>query len=233
MNKTIIVTFLALIMISVGAVSAKEANGQPFQELWDSVQEISDRIDSAILELNNRIDTIELTPGPQGETGADGAIGATGPKGDKGDVGPQGSTGSVNAETLNTLIGAICNNAEITESTGAEVTSLCAPKVIFLPRSAAPLIPSGQKLSCSTCAVLEWNGNRYWAYSYTDNRVAVNIVAFNADNQIVKQLYKTGDRYISNFVVDNNLRTVVVWGQYADHYGGPQITINWNELRVT
>lgn len=45
---------------------------------------------ATVQEVNNAIETIELTPGPQGPQGPQGE---TGPKGDKGDPGPQGPQG--------------------------------------------------------------------------------------------------------------------------------------------
>ena len=50
-------------------------------------------IENGIQELENQIETIELTPGPQGERGPQGVQGPQGPKGDKGDTGEQGIQG--------------------------------------------------------------------------------------------------------------------------------------------
>ncbi len=44
-------------------------------------------------DLQNQIDTIELTPGPKGDTGDQGPKGDTGAQGDKGDTGDQGPKG--------------------------------------------------------------------------------------------------------------------------------------------
>jgi hypothetical protein len=46
-----------------------------------------------VANLQNQINTIQLTPGPQGEQGLKGDTGDTGPKGDTGDTGPKGDTG--------------------------------------------------------------------------------------------------------------------------------------------
>jgi len=58
-----------------------------------------DALETQTTDLQNQIDTIELTPGPQGDTGPQGpqglpgADGATGPQGATGPAGPQGNTG--------------------------------------------------------------------------------------------------------------------------------------------
>jgi len=58
-----------------------------------------DALETQTTDLQNQIDTIELTPGPQGDTGPQGpqglpgADGATGPQGATGPAGPQGDTG--------------------------------------------------------------------------------------------------------------------------------------------
>ena len=62
--------------------------GRPFKALQAEID-----------DLQNQIDTIELTPGPQGPAGPrgpqgiPGADGATGPKGDTGDTGTTGARG--------------------------------------------------------------------------------------------------------------------------------------------
>jgi len=64
---SIVLAFVAGSILT-GSMAYAVPNGQPFQALWD-----------AITDLQGQIDTIELTPGPQGETGPQGA---TGPAGD-------------------------------------------------------------------------------------------------------------------------------------------------------
>ena len=44
-------------------------------------------------QVDGIVDTIELTPGPQGERGPVGPIGETGPQGERGPVGPEGKVG--------------------------------------------------------------------------------------------------------------------------------------------
>ena len=69
---SIVLAFVAGSILT-GSMAYAVPNGQPFQALWD-----------AITDLQGQIDTIELTPGPQGETGPQGATGSTGPVGETG-----------------------------------------------------------------------------------------------------------------------------------------------------
>jgi|GEM_PF-4613028 len=59
-------------------------NGQAFEELWE-----------AIKDLGERIDNIQLLPGPQGPVGPAGADGAAGPQGP---IGPAGADGAAGAQ---------------------------------------------------------------------------------------------------------------------------------------
>lgn len=60
-------------------------------------------------KIENGIEGIELTPGPQGPAGEKGDTGAQGPKGDKGDKGEKGDTGAQgpagkNAKEIKTIV---------------------------------------------------------------------------------------------------------------------------------
>jgi Collagen triple helix repeat (20 copies) len=85
MQTYVVVTTLAAMLVLgvyVQAVGAQEG-GKPFAALW-----------AAIAELEERLDAIELTPGPQGPVGPQGPQGEPGPKGDMGDQGEPGAQGS-------------------------------------------------------------------------------------------------------------------------------------------
>lgn len=193
MNKTIVIAVLAIMIMSVGAVSAQAAKGQPFQEVWDAIQDLSDRI-------NN----IELTPGP---AGTDGATGPQGPAGTDGATGPQGPAGPQGLK-------------------GESGTFEPLPQVVTVPKNSHPPIPAGSKVTCfdgpntftgSTCQVVKWAGNTYWAYSYTNNANAMNIVAYrDFDNSIVSQTNKNGARYLYAISINPSTRIVTFRGQ-ADH----------------
>lgn len=67
------------VLMPVGAMAASQ--GQPFKDVQNQIN-----------DLQQQMNTIELTPGPQGPQGEPGPVG---PQGPKGDTGPQGATGSV------------------------------------------------------------------------------------------------------------------------------------------
>lgn len=54
-------------------------------------------------KIEDGIEGIELTPGPQGPAGEKGDTGAQGPKGDKGDTGAQGPAGK-DAKEIKTIV---------------------------------------------------------------------------------------------------------------------------------
>ena len=54
-------------------------------------------------KIEDGIEGIELTPGPQGPAGEKGDTGAQGPKGEKGDTGAQGPAGK-NAKEIKTIV---------------------------------------------------------------------------------------------------------------------------------
>ena len=69
---TIVLAFVVGSILT-GSLAYAVPNGQPFQALWDAID-----------DLQGQIDTIELTPGdtgPQGETGPAGSTGNTGTAG--------------------------------------------------------------------------------------------------------------------------------------------------------
>ena len=107
-----------------------------------------------------------------------------------------------------------------------------------VPAKAHPAIPSGLKLTCmkgpdtldpcDTCPVIEWHGYTYWAYSYIDNREAMNIVAYDVQGKVVKQWEKSGARYVYKITVDVKAQTVTFWGQ-SDR----KIVMSWKDLIVS
>jgi len=81
---------------TVAPVLAKDnqSNGAPFQEIWDKIGEILDKLD----DLQAQITGIQLIEGPPGPQGEQGPIGPAGPQGEQGPAGPQGETGPVGPE---------------------------------------------------------------------------------------------------------------------------------------
>ncbi len=84
-------------------------------------------------------------------------------------------------------------------------------------------IPSGEKQTCitgpgsvfssSTCPVVTWGDITYWAYSFIDNRNAMQIVAYDSSGHIAGQWYKPGDRYVWQITVDQSGATITFYGQ--------------------
>ena len=106
MNKKIIlvgVVSLALVLTSVGAVSAKEQpNGQPFKAIWN-----------AIKALQKQVANIQLIPGPQGPAGPTGPQGPKGDQGLQGLTGPQGLTGLQGPKGEQGLLGQVGPQGEV------------------------------------------------------------------------------------------------------------------------
>ena len=230
--------FLVFVILVVGVfaspASAKDTQnkGQPFEELWDAINDL--RI--AINDLGVAIDEIELTPGPQGEQGLEGPkgdTGATGLQGEQGPAGPKGDTGATGPQGEQGPAGPKGDTGATGPQgeqgpAGSQIEP--APQVVIVPTSSHPPIPGGLKLtvydgpnspspssSSNTCPVVKWGGYTYWAYSYTDNRDSMNIVAYHdVDNSIVSQTEKVGARYLYAISVEPSTRTVTFRGQ-DDH----------------
>lgn len=115
--------------------------------------------------------------------------------------------------------------------------TLSQPLVRRLSSTSPPAIPSGLKVSClkgpnttqpsSTCPVIKWDRYTYWAYSHSDNRSAMTIVAYDAAGNIVKQWYKPGARYVWRIAVDAATEKVTLWGQ-----DNKRIVVTWDQLRL-
>ena len=122
--------------------------------------------------------------------------------------------------------------------TWTQLQAISAPPVVVtLPPASAPSIPAGLKVTCydgsgspsgaspSDCPVVQWKSFSYWAFSYVDNRVSLNITKFDADGNIVSQVEKSGARYIWGIDVDTNNETLTFKGQATG-----QVTMSWSEL---
>ncbi|WP_164017609.1 tectonin domain-containing protein [Pyxidicoccus trucidator] len=109
------------------------------------------------------------------------------------------------------------------------------PVVVQVPANAPPAVPAGMKVTCTqgpgtgaaatTCPVIKWGGYTYWAFSYTDNRLAMGIVAYDATGKVVAQWEKPGSRYVYAITVDSVGRNVVFAGQ-----SDAKITMKWSDL---
>ncbi len=110
------------------------------------------------------------------------------------------------------------------------------PTVERVPSNSNPPIPAGLKVTCfedpdtfvvSDCPVIKWGPYTYWAYSHTDNRSGMTIVAYDADDNVVDQWVRTGARYIVSITLDMNAMTATFLGQ-----GSAIIVLGLDELNV-
>ncbi|WP_254790368.1 Ig-like domain repeat protein [Paenibacillus sp. OK003] len=94
------------------------------------------------------------------------------------------------------------------------------PKITTSSTSAT--IPAENKNACkdgpnsftsSPCPIVQWGQYTYWAYSYNNNDDAMNIVAYDASGNIVKQWTKRGARYLWKITMDAAAQTLTFWGQ--------------------
>ncbi|MCY1044929.1 hypothetical protein OV208_26670 [Corallococcus sp. bb12-1] len=109
------------------------------------------------------------------------------------------------------------------------------PVVVLVPPSPTPAIPAGMKVTCTqgpgtgapaaTCPVIKWKGYTFWAFSYTDNRVAMGIVAYDAAGKVVAQWEKPGSRYVYAITVNATDKTVTFAGQ-----SDAKIVMKWSDL---
>ncbi|MCP3168228.1 tectonin domain-containing protein [Myxococcus qinghaiensis] len=109
------------------------------------------------------------------------------------------------------------------------------PVVVQVPPAPTPAIPPGMKVTCTqgpgtgaaaaTCPVIKWKGYTFWAYSYTDNRVSMGIVAYDALGRMVAQWEKPGARYVYGITVSTLDKTVTFAGQTDS-----KITMKWSDL---
>lgn len=111
------------------------------------------------------------------------------------------------------------------------------PQVKQVDVTSHPPIPTGLKATylqnpnsldpADRCDVLVWNELTYWAYSYTDNRVGMAILAYDASNQLVQRWDQDGARYLWKITVDADNQTVQFIGQASQ-----AITMTWDSLKV-
>ncbi|HWI51897.1 MAG TPA: hypothetical protein VNT01_07135 [Symbiobacteriaceae bacterium] len=111
------------------------------------------------------------------------------------------------------------------------------PKVLLVPVTSAPPIPSGLKITClkdpnhgdpsDTCPVILWGDYMYWPLSYIDNRVAMCLVAYDAAKNVVGQWEMPGARYVVSAAVDENGHKVTFVGQ-----ANQQVSIAWSTMVI-
>ncbi len=106
-------------------------------------------------------------------------------------------------------------------------TVMCAycdvPVVQSVPVNGHPPIPGGMKMdaffsgsnlnAAPNTSVLRWGTHTYWVADYVDNRMAMCVLAYDENNQLVKQVPKNGARYMWRMVYDPANQNVICTGQ--------------------
>ena len=96
MKRKILTVCIAIILITLMVIPASAIVGEPPGLMkWDAKG-----IWGAVMDLQEQINDIQLTPGPTGPSGPSGPTGATGLTGAKGDQGDQGIQGLIGATGL-------------------------------------------------------------------------------------------------------------------------------------
>nr|WP_275900843.1 Ig-like domain repeat protein [Paenibacillus periandrae] len=115
---------------------------------------------------------------------------------------------------------------------GTATLSSTIPVIATVPNQ--PAVPSGMKVSCYSgpntftsvdCPVVKWGDYTYWAFSYTDNRDSLGIVAYDSSGTIMKQRELTGTRYLWQITMDASAQTLTFWGQDTG-----KATVGWSFL---
>jgi hypothetical protein len=112
------------------------------------------------------------------------------------------------------------------------------PALVAIPKTEAPAeIPRGAKVTClldneltssDTCEVIRWQGCTYWVFSDDQNADRMEVGAYDASGNLVASWSRFGARYLRQIVVDENRRTVTLWGQAHE-----TIVLSWDQLLIT
>jgi hypothetical protein len=110
-----------------------------------------------------------------------------------------------------------------------------AARIAYVPANSHPPVPMGLKVTClrgpntlmssKTCPVVKYQGITTWAYSFYDNRVALGLVSYDAQNNVVRNVTKNGARYVWVMTSSVRTKTATMSGQ-----ANKTITVPWTEL---
>ncbi|WP_217994963.1 hypothetical protein [Methylogaea oryzae] len=108
------------------------------------------------------------------------------------------------------------------------------PVVAQIPTGSSPTPPPSSKVTCTTgpdsaisptCPVIEYEGVKFWPFSYVDNRYSLNVAGYDAANRLVSQQEVPGTRYVWKVTVDTAAQTVTFFGQ-----SNTTATLPWSKL---
>jgi hypothetical protein len=130
---------------------------------------------------------------------------------------------------------AVCNEWDVIVTgaqgiIGTSITTntvMCAycdvPVVQSVPVNGHPPIPGDMKMgaffsgsnlnAAPNTSVLRWGTHTYWVADYVDNRMAMCVLAYDENNQLVKQVSQNGARYMWRMVYDPANQNVICTGQ--------------------
>jgi len=110
-----------------------------------------------------------------------------------------------------------------------------APRIAYVPANSHPPMPAGLQVACMkgpdsgaasrTCPVVKYQGITTWAYSFTDNRVSMALVSYDAQNKVMGNVTKDGARYVWNVISSGPNQTVMFEGQAKQ-----RVSATWAEL---
>ncbi len=92
------------------------------------------------------------------------------------------------------------------------VTNSGSISTVSMSSDSGYTIPTNWKNSCTTCPVMVWGDYVYWVYDDINNNSIYNIVAYDSNKAIVKQVTVSGGRYIAS-ITDNLDQTITLTGQ--------------------
>ncbi len=83
--------------------------------------------------------------------------------------------------------------------------------------------PQGLSAVSNDIDIINWDGVTYVPYSYTDDRMATCIVAYDENNKVLGSINKNGVRYVNTIKVDHDIVTLI--GEDSK-----SVTLSWKEL---
>ncbi|MBJ7536454.1 hypothetical protein [Marinomonas transparens] len=115
------------------------------------------------------------------------------------------------------------------------------PIIKIVDIASAPTPPSGSKLACmigpnsptpddraTSCPVIQYGELTFWFFSFNNNDFAVNVVGYDASNNMVSQKRYDGGRYIWAVTVDESNQEVITYNQHGD-----TVRIPWNDFYLS
>jgi hypothetical protein len=111
----------------------------------------------------------------------------------------------------------------------------CTPHVGSASAASPPPVPAGLKVICladpnqntfaADCPIIQCGARTYWAFSPSDNSVAIGLVGYDETNTVVYQRSLIGARYIYQINLDSAAQTITFVGQSSQ-----SVVLPWVDL---